>query len=208
MKYLKIKLEDNKSVLVDSSTEIENKDWYWDENKLKVKHYFESRESFPSLIHRFKIIATINHSIDLDVPMVIVKHEVEELAEHSSEVQEATYTPPHKTTYKHGFIDGYKAKQEEGTFSEEDLTNAVLLGINLQSSNNDPDKLSNEEKVKGFIQSLKQKYISLKQEYIELEMETSYLDWKKGDKEKLSDTLQIRTDRVDGQLMAYIKSKR
>lgn len=39
--------------------------------------------------------------------------DVEKLAEHSSEVQEGTYTTQHKITYKHGFIDGYKAAQKQ-----------------------------------------------------------------------------------------------
>ena len=41
------------------------------------------------------------------------KEEIEQLAENSSEVQEATYTSQHKITYKHGFIDGYTQCQED-----------------------------------------------------------------------------------------------
>ena len=41
------------------------------------------------------------------------EEDVEKLAEHSSEVQEGTYTTQHKITYKHGFIDGYKAAQKQ-----------------------------------------------------------------------------------------------
>jgi hypothetical protein len=33
-------------------------------------------------------------------------------AEKSSEFQEATYTPPHKITYTHGFIDGATAYKQ------------------------------------------------------------------------------------------------
>lgn len=39
--------------------------------------------------------------------------EIEKLAENSSEVQEATYTPQHKITYQHGYIDGYTQCQED-----------------------------------------------------------------------------------------------
>ena len=41
------------------------------------------------------------------------KEEIEQLAENSSEVQEATYTTQHKITYKHGYIDGYTQCQED-----------------------------------------------------------------------------------------------
>lgn len=41
------------------------------------------------------------------------QEEIEQLAEDSSEVQEATYTPQHKITYQHGFIDGYTKCQED-----------------------------------------------------------------------------------------------
>ena len=204
MKYREIKLEDNKSILVDESADIENKDWYWDENKLKVKHYFESRESFPSLIHRFKIIATINHSIDLNVPMVIVEDEVMKLAKQCF-----------KNIYNSKFIDiprhyellsiisktlNYKATQQK-SYSEENLCNLVQQ---LKDYTKEGQVIlgNDEREAKEFVNIF---ISSLKQEYIELKMEISYLDWKKGNKEKLSDTLQIKTNRVDGQLMAYQK---
>ncbi len=41
-----------------------------------------------------------------------INNEVENLAEISSELQEATYTLQHKTTYKHGFIDGFNKAKE------------------------------------------------------------------------------------------------
>lgn len=42
-----------------------------------------------------------------------MKKTIEEIAKHSSEMQEATYTPQHKITYKHGFIDGAKYQSEQ-----------------------------------------------------------------------------------------------
>ena len=39
--------------------------------------------------------------------------EIEKLAENSSEFQEATYTPQHKITYQHGYIDGYTQCQKD-----------------------------------------------------------------------------------------------
>ena len=44
-----------------------------------------------------------------------IKKEIEQLAENSSEIQEATYTTQHKITYKHGYIDGYNQCQENIT---------------------------------------------------------------------------------------------
>ena len=38
---------------------------------------------------------------------------LEEAAERLSELQEGTYTPQHKITYKHGFEDGTKWQQEQ-----------------------------------------------------------------------------------------------
>jgi hypothetical protein len=57
---------------------------------------------------------------ELDLPLLPdVEDDVENLAEISSELQEGTYTPQHKVTYKHGFIDGYKSATK--VHSEEDL---------------------------------------------------------------------------------------
>ena len=57
---------------------------------------------------------------ELDLPLLPdVEDDVEKLAEISSELQEGTYTPQHKITYKHGFIDGHKAASK--VYSEEDL---------------------------------------------------------------------------------------
>lgn len=54
-------------------------------------------------------------------PLLVIEDGVKMLAEHSSEVQEATYTPQHKITYKHGFMDGYNKAKETYKFTEEDL---------------------------------------------------------------------------------------
>ena len=58
------------------------------------------------------------------------KEEIEQLAENSSEVQEATYTLQHKITYQHGYIDGYTQCQEDMSdkkYTEEDIRNAVRI---------------------------------------------------------------------------------
>ena len=43
-----------------------------------------------------------------------------EAAERLSELQEATYTIQHKTTYTHGFVDGAKW-QQNNSYSEEEV---------------------------------------------------------------------------------------
>jgi hypothetical protein len=53
-------------IYITSNEDPKNKDYYWDENKLKVKRYFESRESFPSLLHRFKVILTTDPELIAD----------------------------------------------------------------------------------------------------------------------------------------------
>lgn len=65
----------------------------------------------------------------LDIPSHLRFHnskvdKVEKLAEISSELQEGTYTPQHKTTYKHGFIDGYN-KSKEYFYTKQDLIDLV-----------------------------------------------------------------------------------
>ena len=77
--------------------------------------------------------------------------EIERLAEISSELQEATYTLPHKTTYKHGFIDGYK-KAKETLYTEEQVIKAIDMA-RLQGSESFLVKYREED----IIQSLKQK---------------------------------------------------
>lgn len=108
-----------------------------------------------------KIMFTINFSIDKNIPMIIVEDEVEELAEHYSEVQEGTYTPQHKIIYKHGFIDGHNVTQQRGIYSEEDLNKAFQCGQQwVHDINHDVEP----ENFNQFIQSLKQEYIELETE--------------------------------------------
>ena len=62
--------------------------------------------------------------------------EVEKLAEISSELQEATYTIQHKTTYKHGFIDGYN-KAKETLYTKEQVMHAIKLARQIDYCNAD-----------------------------------------------------------------------
>jgi hypothetical protein len=168
MKHKVITTEQGK-IIVDETTEIKPNDYYvaWEDNYKIPQWIIYVLISGLNGKTPYKIIGTINHSINKNIAMVIVEDEVK--------------------------ILGYKASQQKDVYSEEDLRK-VAQGAELTYVTDEGKDIL----ITKFIESLKQ-------EYIELEMETSYLDWKKGDKEKLSDTLQIRTARVDGQLMAYIK---
>lgn len=75
--------------------------------------------------------------------------EVNQLAEISSELQEATYTPPHKITYKHGFVDGYN-KAKETLYTEEQVRGAMDFARGLYA-NLFPKDVTDTQ----FIQSLK-----------------------------------------------------
>jgi len=201
MKYNVIIVE-QKKVVVDKSADIIN---YDDEPYLLITDDYETYihkhkgDIRPTTKH-FEIIATINHSISLDIPMIIIEDEVEKLAEHSSEVQEATYTPQHKITYKHGFIDGFNALQQKGVYSEEDM---IRCYDGLLQNVGTCVKQSELPTSKEYIQSLKQ-------EYIELEMEEKQHYEK--DKTKRINPLngvfyktRIKTNRINGQLITYIK---
>lgn len=90
--------------------------------------------------------------------------DVDKLAEHSSEIQEGTYTLQHKITYKHGYLDGFEAAQQIKRFSLEDVFNSIGLAIGLYS----PTYASFEEDWKEkIIQSLSQPKVFS----IEIEME-------------------------------------
>ena len=82
-------------------------------NKITKKARNVSGDKYFSIRNIKKILAhqpKNNNAPELDLPLLpemVVENEVEKLAEISSELQEGTYTPQHKATYKHGFIDGY-----------------------------------------------------------------------------------------------------
>jgi hypothetical protein len=195
MKYLKIKLEDNKSVLVDDSAK--GKTGYCFNISLsKIDKLSRDYEigTFEEM-NTHKIIATINHSISLDVPMVIVEDEVEKLAK-------LNWGNVHRTGVL-GFIDGYKASQQKGVYSEEDLVNLVAFICNKEDETDTTISESGEMPsliVKRFIQPLKQEYIAL-----EMERESSIGVTDTGRERKFYGEEIIKTIRIDGQLMAYVK---
>ena len=200
MKYKVIKLEDNKSVLVDESAEIKDNDYVYDtEAKYIRKLIFKHNETDFDV----KIITTINHSIDLDVAMVVIENEVEKLAcklgyYNSSEDNKGNYTTK-------AFIAGYKTAQEKGSYSEEDLIKAMEASIEWWCAEIS-EKYGDIEIIEDFADIFIQ---SLKQEYIELEMETEcckkYTSCNMNCRYDKDTVWKIKTDRINGQLMCYTK---
>ena len=182
-------------VVVDETAEIKTDDWYVDDtNQIRQsitfdKHYWSQRVDY------CKIIYTINFSIDKDIPMVIVEDEVEQLALIEFKKEDDGFL-----SYD-AFVKGFKASQQKGVYSEEDLINLVAFICNKEDGNDITISESGEMPsliVKQFIQSLNQ-------EYIELEMDCDYLIQCHCTSNKNCLKPTIKTNRIDGQLISYTK---
>jgi hypothetical protein len=164
------------------------------------------------------IIATINHSINLDVPMVIVEDEVEKLAKLHAEkvwgVYENDIHPDVHITDTLGeisqkdFIAG--ASQQKGTHSDKAMLFAYIQGCNDGALHERMIIDENYEEAESFSKESTNRFMqSLKQEYIELEMEAEcckkYTSCNTNCRYDNETVWKIKTDRVDGQLIAYIK---
>jgi len=193
MKCKVVKLENNKSVLVDGtkSAEIREGDRFEFDGKIRLCERNDINgirciESIPlkfhNPIHCFKLTATINHSISLDVPMVVVESEVEIITETLCTKKGNENNTIDLNAYALGIIDCYKVAQEKGVYSLDDVHKAIDLA---------------RKEPKIMIGDITQ---SLKQEYVELKWETYYFS------ESGNDQTRIETDRnSNGQLIAYIK---
>ena len=166
-----------------------------------------------------KLIATVNHSISLDVPMVIVKDEVEKLAIDYDKSKFRNFKREHTTTEFYetaidGIIAGYKAAQQKGVYSEEDLIGFSKWiekeelpfedGSFVKYFNGKDNYLTVSQVMQMYIQSLKQEYIELEMEY--LSNDGNWKDVLLPSEWEIDTKTRIKTNRVDGQLMAYLKS--
>jgi hypothetical protein len=169
MKYKVIKLEGNKSVLVDESAEIKEGDWFFNEDFKDIGNSISLVEWSSKYNKKiFKIVATINHSISLDVPMVIVEDEIGKLAdEYSKSFIDADGTE------EVDFIAGYEAAQQKGVYSEEDLRKGISTGLSVGyfSAFNIDNK---SKEVDNIIQSLNQESIELEVEQLNNKPGSSY----------------------------------
>ena len=200
-------------IIVDESAEIKGSDWFYNDwcKGISINQYPHEADlnNYSEAIHLpdnqflqnksncYKVIATINHSISLDVPMVIVEDEVEKqwlifykdwLMKNSGV---KVLTAPDRVM----FNAGYKAAQQKGVYSEEDLRKSYNYGKIPKAIFylKDGGKETVETSFDKFIQYLKQEYIELDMEEIPLNSDGSNYQ------------LVIKTNRVNGQLMAYKK---
>jgi len=185
-------------VIVNESAEIKEGNWF-----VGINNTIWQRKLINPTKPCNKIIATINHSISLDVPMVVIENEVEKLAcklgyYNSSEDNKGNYTTK-------AFIAGYKTAQEKGSYSEEDLIKAMEASIEWWCAEIS-EKYGDIEIIEDFADIFIQ---SLKQEYIELEMETEcckkYTSCNMNCRYDKDTVWKIKTDRINGQLMCYTK---
>ena len=197
MKYREIKLEDNKSVLVDESAEIINLDYYLYNGK-EIRQEMNSSTAHMRKFASNKIITTINHSISLDVPMVIVEDEVEKLA---MEIITNMGLDWYETETSARGVARFCASQQKGGYSEADVRNAFKAGDCYGK------QVSTKGNINDYIQSLKQEYIDLEMFDVECSCKS------KEDMSKCSINCcksnsrnfpRIKTNRdTNGQLMAY-----
>ena len=81
----------------------------------------------------------------------MTKEELERLAEKSSNLQEGTYTPQHKTTYIHGFIDGYNSCNKW-------INGDVIPNLNEDEDYKEFIVIENEEVITGIVFSKRDGY--------------------------------------------------
>ena len=170
-------------------------------------------------------VATINHSIGLDFPMVVVENEVHKLAEKANgylfySAKPLTLIGSRALAFNEGFIEGHKASQQKGGYSEEELIKYLEwigeMGWYYEKENNQwvhDDELGSFKSTQDLVNHYKIQ--SLKHKYIELEMEWD-CQLKPCVKENPNCVLPndgvckakeiIKTDRLNGQLMAYVKN--
>jgi hypothetical protein len=204
----KVIITEQGKILVDESAEINSDDYYvaWEDNYKVPQWVIYTLASELNGKTPFKLIGTINHSIDKDIPMVIVEDVVEIITETLCAKKGNENNTIDLNAYALGVIDGYKEAQQKGVYSEEDMKDALYK---MYSIFMDSDLKSVMQKLKSF-DTIKQNIIqSLNQEYIELKIEEVYsgetLASASGFSLKTDAIKTIKTDRVNGQLMAYVE---
>jgi len=219
MKY-KIKKTQYGDVLVDESAEIKTKTNVWNycpKTNFIFKGYVE--DFAPTAVYPYPIIASINFSLDKDLLMIIIEDEAKKLADKLLEEAfgESTQTMASaKDLCKDFYIEGYK-KAEETMHSKLDLVNFITfynnynvrkLGGYMHTTMDGSHTIHNNNMIK---QIAKEYIESLEKEYIELD--TTHTGLCCGNTfitqcincSKYKPVYKIKTDRVDGQLIAYIK---
>lgn len=129
IKYTLRKIDN--SYLLTSNEEIKENDYYYEPTS--EEPFNIAWKNFDPNYYQFKVIAKTNFYYNSNLPSIdfsllseleckTIKYiDVNALADRSSEVQEATYTPQNKVTYMHGYTDGFRAAQKMMRFSKQDL---------------------------------------------------------------------------------------
>ena len=198
MKYRVVETSQGK-VAVDESTEIPKQgDWVLDNNCPAIfGHDFGAVHTKEEIIKLPRIVASINHSIDKDVPMVVVDaYDIEKDWGNLAILKMICETSGIGNSYfkeKERLKAKYSVKQK-GCYSKENMLEAYRKGEQSRYS-----KIGEAVLESRFIQSLDYEYI---------ELESDYTVFKSCCKSKEDcHCNRIKTDRVDGQLMAYLKTK-
>jgi len=187
-------------VLVDESAEIKEDTYVFTKDRGIER---VSKPSIDFLHFRFckkhgtKIIASINFSLHKDLPMVMVEYEADKLSKvkyptiHNSEFKSDATANIITKLCRSAFIEGRK-----GLYSEEVIELAIEFGLQY-AFDQKMTKQYQKDKLK-FIQSLNQEPI---------ELETECEEPRECSCDSNGDCLMpvIKTTRVDGQLMAYLK---
>jgi len=188
-------------VIVAESAEIKEGDYVFSTAKNRVlKTQYKTKDGF---YNRAKIIATINYSISLDVPMVIVE-DIKKLALIAYPIHiidgDGAGVQDFNFEDRCVWIEGYKAAQQKGVYSEADLRNTFQAGAMYCAT--EGKAYPRSPNIESIIESLNQ-------DNIELEMQAEcckkYTLCNTNCRYDKDTVWKIKTTRVDGQLMAYVK---
>ena len=203
---LKVVTTDKGRVFVDESIGVvdDDKGYFYDFNYNKITKTARdvNGDKYHARRDIKKIVASIDFSIDKDLPMAVVEYDVQKLAVEFANDNKSKFNNWYGC--RDGFIAG--SNKQKGVYSEEDLISfgkkCFYKGFN-KSENDDANCFT------AWKEEAPELIMDLKQEYIELEIEEVYsgetLASASGFSLKTDAIKSIKTSRVDGQLMAYLK---
>ena len=197
---LKVVTTDKGRVFVDESAEIFGGNQYVDDTGLIRKAIIYDRDYWLQRPEYNRIIATIDFSLDKYLPMVIVEDEAMKLSiSKGLELYNGG-----NYDFENGVRVGYKAAQQKGVYTEDDMKEAFHQGM----CNVDNDGCYIDDVEFAFKECID--YLNKEcEERMELEMEMK--QYKTGVKDGSVEEFcyeenRIKTDRrLDGQIIAYIK---
>jgi len=205
---IKVVTTDKGRVFIDETAKIKESSYYENDGVVFLSDAFYNEGNNPNnsnpRVSDFnnKIVATIDFSLDKDLPMVVIGDDINRLAFEYYISDELI-----KVSDAFHWSKGYKAKQK-GVYTEEDLASAMLNYHEEISLKKNAGKSAAQIR-KEVVQSLSKE----REECMELVMEDYEVGegWAGDDYngEPITEyRTRLKTDRrSDGQLIAYIKSK-